>query len=179
MPRIRRILMTADTIGGVWTYALDLAAALRPLGIDTVLATMGRHPSADQEHAAARAAGERFEIGRGVQAKAAERLAGFEEKPGVAGVGADDVEYAAAQVCGHLLGQAGHMQVGCADELSGIRCGFSGEETQKRALPRAIGSEQTDAVIAFDVQLDVVQQWLAAEAEADTTETEQWHNTGR
>jgi glycogen(starch) synthase len=40
-PIPRRILMTADTIGGVWTYALELIAALDRYGIDVVLATMG------------------------------------------------------------------------------------------------------------------------------------------
>jgi len=38
---IHRILMTADTIGGVWTYALELALALQAYRIDVVLATMG------------------------------------------------------------------------------------------------------------------------------------------
>lgn len=37
----QRILMTADTIGGVWTYALELAAALGKQGIQVALATMG------------------------------------------------------------------------------------------------------------------------------------------
>ncbi len=37
----KRILMTADTVGGVWTYALDLAAALGEYGIKVALATMG------------------------------------------------------------------------------------------------------------------------------------------
>lgn len=36
------VLMTADTVGGVWTYAIDLARALGPRGVDVVLATMGR-----------------------------------------------------------------------------------------------------------------------------------------
>jgi glycogen synthase len=38
---IRRILMTADTVGGVWTYALELARALQSYDIALVLATMG------------------------------------------------------------------------------------------------------------------------------------------
>src|SRR5437868_11383299 len=38
---VRRILMTADTIGGVWTYALELTRALEPHGIEVILATMG------------------------------------------------------------------------------------------------------------------------------------------
>jgi len=33
--------MTADTIGGVWTYALDLAPALARRGVEVLLATMG------------------------------------------------------------------------------------------------------------------------------------------
>lgn len=46
--------MTADTVGGVWTYAVELAGALAADGVEVVLATMGDAPSADQrEHAAA------------------------------------------------------------------------------------------------------------------------------
>ncbi len=40
--------MTADTIGGVWTYALDLARALVPHGVSVSLATMGRLPTPSQ-----------------------------------------------------------------------------------------------------------------------------------
>ncbi len=43
----RRVLMTADAVGGVWTYALELARALVPLGIETTIATMGPPPSQD------------------------------------------------------------------------------------------------------------------------------------
>jgi glycosyltransferase involved in cell wall biosynthesis len=41
-PRVRRLLLTADTLGGVWTYALELARALQHHGVQVVLATMGR-----------------------------------------------------------------------------------------------------------------------------------------
>lgn len=37
--------MTADAVGGVWTYAVELAHALRPHGVEVHLATMGRRPS--------------------------------------------------------------------------------------------------------------------------------------
>ena len=40
-----RLLMTADAVGGVWTYVLDLARALRPLGVEVTLALLG--PAAD------------------------------------------------------------------------------------------------------------------------------------
>ena len=43
--RLRRILMTADTIGGVWSYALELAQGLVRHGVEVALATMGRVPS--------------------------------------------------------------------------------------------------------------------------------------
>jgi glycogen(starch) synthase len=43
-----RVLMTADTIGGVWTYACDLSAALAPLGVQVTLATMGAPLRLDQ-----------------------------------------------------------------------------------------------------------------------------------
>lgn len=45
---IRRILMTADTIGGVWTYSLELMNALRPTGVHIAFATMGRRLDEDQ-----------------------------------------------------------------------------------------------------------------------------------
>lgn len=46
-----RILLTTDTVGGVWTYALDLAAGLGQIGIETVLVTMGPPPSESQRTA--------------------------------------------------------------------------------------------------------------------------------
>jgi glycosyltransferase involved in cell wall biosynthesis len=36
-----RVLMTSDTVGGVWTYALELIDALAELDVEVVLATMG------------------------------------------------------------------------------------------------------------------------------------------
>jgi len=48
-----RILVTADAVGGVWTYALDLARGLGAHGVETVLAVLGPSPSPDQKAAAA------------------------------------------------------------------------------------------------------------------------------
>ena len=45
--------MTADAVGGVWTYALELARALAPQGVDVQLATMGPRPDERQRAAAA------------------------------------------------------------------------------------------------------------------------------
>jgi glycosyltransferase involved in cell wall biosynthesis len=47
-----KILMTADAVGGVWTYALDLVRALEPHGVEVVLATMGPLPNDSQRREA-------------------------------------------------------------------------------------------------------------------------------
>ncbi len=48
------ILMTTDTVGGVWAYSLELCRALKNYGIKVHLAAMGTWPSpAQQEEAAA------------------------------------------------------------------------------------------------------------------------------
>ncbi|HEX4448454.1 MAG TPA: glycosyltransferase family 4 protein, partial [Polyangiaceae bacterium] len=43
-----RVLMTADAVGGVWTYAITLARALAALHVRVDLATMGPRPSSAQ-----------------------------------------------------------------------------------------------------------------------------------
>jgi glycogen synthase len=45
---VRHVLMTADAVGGVWTYALDLCLALATRDIRVTLATMGPRPNGDQ-----------------------------------------------------------------------------------------------------------------------------------
>lgn len=47
-----KILMTADTVGGVWNYAIELVGALAPFGTQVVLATMGAPLSEDQRRQA-------------------------------------------------------------------------------------------------------------------------------
>lgn len=48
-----RILMTTDTIGGVWTYSLELTRALGKFDIEVGLATMGHPLSPEQKENAA------------------------------------------------------------------------------------------------------------------------------
>src|SRR5829696_5221923 len=57
-PHLRpmRVLATADAVGGVWTYVLELADALEPLGIELHAATMGAPPDERQRAEAARSA---------------------------------------------------------------------------------------------------------------------------
>jgi glycogen synthase len=52
--RHTRVLMTADAIGGVWTYVLELAAAAAEHGCEFVVAVMGPPPSLAQRREAAR-----------------------------------------------------------------------------------------------------------------------------
>jgi glycogen synthase len=46
--RAPRVLLTADTVGGVWTYAVDLAGELDDRGVQVAIATMGAPLSSDQ-----------------------------------------------------------------------------------------------------------------------------------
>jgi glycosyltransferase involved in cell wall biosynthesis len=57
----QRVLMTADTIGGVWTYAVDLCRGLAGHGIHVVLATMGA-PVQPRQRADLEALGDAVEL---------------------------------------------------------------------------------------------------------------------
>ena len=47
-----RLLLVTDAVGGVWVYSLELARALKPFGIETVLAVMGPSPNPAQREEA-------------------------------------------------------------------------------------------------------------------------------
>ncbi|CAG0928208.1 hypothetical protein PLCT1_00661 [Planctomycetaceae bacterium] len=48
MMKPEKVLMSADTAGGVWTYSIELAAALAKKGVSVALATMGAPLSNEQ-----------------------------------------------------------------------------------------------------------------------------------
>jgi glycosyltransferase involved in cell wall biosynthesis len=48
-----KVLMTADTVGGVWTYTLELTRALAPHGVAVDMATMGAALTREQRQEAA------------------------------------------------------------------------------------------------------------------------------
>lgn len=50
-PASIRLLMTVDAVGGVWQYATELASALAPFGVETLLAVLGPAPTDQQRHA--------------------------------------------------------------------------------------------------------------------------------
>lgn len=51
---VRRVLMTADCVGGVWSYAMDLGRGLQARGVQVTIALMGPGPSPDQRAEATR-----------------------------------------------------------------------------------------------------------------------------
>lgn len=44
----RRVLVTVDAVGGVWSYAMDLAAALKPRRIEVVFVGLGPTPTMEK-----------------------------------------------------------------------------------------------------------------------------------
>jgi glycosyltransferase involved in cell wall biosynthesis len=52
MSEVTNVLMTADTVGGVWTYAVELCRALALHGVEVALATMGAPLTDDQRRQA-------------------------------------------------------------------------------------------------------------------------------
>lgn len=49
-----RLLLTTDTVGGVWTYTMELATALGQEGVDVIVASLGDVPSGQQRDDAER-----------------------------------------------------------------------------------------------------------------------------
>ena len=49
----RRVLMTADAVGGVWRYALELARGLTAAEVEVALAVLGPAPAPEPARAAA------------------------------------------------------------------------------------------------------------------------------
>ncbi|HYE62213.1 MAG TPA: glycosyltransferase family 4 protein [Phycisphaerales bacterium] len=62
MQRPLKVLMTADAVGGVWSYCLTLARAMQAYGVQYTLACMGPRPSRDQVADAAALANVRLEV---------------------------------------------------------------------------------------------------------------------
>jgi glycogen synthase len=65
LPTPRRLLMTADAVGGVWTYALELARSLAEWNVEVALAVLGPRPSPGQMIAAERLPNCRVLLGDG------------------------------------------------------------------------------------------------------------------
>jgi glycogen(starch) synthase len=51
---VKRVLMTCDAVGGVWTYMLELVRGLGRVGVEVLVAAMGPPPSPEQRVEAAK-----------------------------------------------------------------------------------------------------------------------------
>jgi len=60
---VRRVLMTADAVGGVWTFALELARSFAARGVRTDLAVLGPPPSRAARRDAERIVGLGLHVG--------------------------------------------------------------------------------------------------------------------
>src|SRR4051794_18416529 len=58
---LTRVLLTCDTVGGVWRYSLELARGFVARGVQTVLVTLGSEPDAAQRAEAGTVPGLRLE----------------------------------------------------------------------------------------------------------------------
>jgi glycogen synthase len=58
---VRRVLMSADAVGGVWTFSLELAQGLTARGVEVLLAVMGPAPDRGRMKAADQIRGLRVE----------------------------------------------------------------------------------------------------------------------
>jgi hypothetical protein len=58
----RKVFMSVDAVGGVWTYALELAAALASEGVEIDLAVLGPPPSETQRARAVGVPGLRLSV---------------------------------------------------------------------------------------------------------------------
>jgi len=45
-----RVLVTTDTVGGVWSFTCELAGGMLELGVEVVLVSVGPAPNVDQQH---------------------------------------------------------------------------------------------------------------------------------
>ena len=46
-----RLLMTTDTVGGVWTFTKELTGGMLARGCEVTLVSLGKLPSPGQKHA--------------------------------------------------------------------------------------------------------------------------------
>ena len=132
------ILMTADAVGGVWTYALELARALGDFGIDVAVAAMGRKLSDAERLAAADVPNlELFESGY--------KLEWMEEPWEDVDRAAEwllDIASAVAPAIVHLNGYChGALPWPAPTVIVGHSCVYSWFEAVKQSAPPAVWAE--------------------------------------
>ena len=87
----------------------------------------------------------------------------------------DDVADGAREGFRDLLGQAGDADAFWDGDRAGVGCGLAGGYAHEGGLAGAVTTEQTDAFAFLDLEVEVVQDGRAAEADIDVEETEEGH----
>ena len=86
--------------------------------------------------------------------------------------GGHDVADVAGQAFGDLLGQAGDADAFGDGDRAGIGGGLTGGDAHEGGLAGAVATEQTYAFAFLDLEVEVIQDGRAAEADIDVEETE-------
>jgi hypothetical protein len=86
--------------------------------------------------------------------------------------GGHDVAHVPREALRDFLGQAGDADTVRDGDRTGVRGGLAGGDTHQGGLAGAISSEQTDPFAFLDLEVQVVQDGRAAEADIDVEETE-------
>ncbi|MBV8590774.1 MAG: glycosyltransferase family 4 protein [Acetobacteraceae bacterium] len=152
----RRMFITADAVGGVWQYTLDLASGLAARGIETVLAVLGPEPGPEQRQAASVITGLDLHLtrlpldwtaeGPGALANASECLAGLAGR-----LGADAVHLHSPALVGQATWPAPVIAVAhscVATWWRAVRSGPLPADFAWRATAISEGLYSADAVIA-------------------------------
>jgi glycosyltransferase involved in cell wall biosynthesis len=153
---LRKVFMSVDAVGGVWTYALDLATALASQNVEIELAVLGPPPSETQRARAAGVPGLRLSVtGLALDWTAKteaelERIA-CELRAAARACGADLVHLNAPAHAGLVrwdlpLVVAAHSCV--ATWWRAVRCGPLPSDLAWRAARTAAGMSIADAIIA-------------------------------
>jgi glycosyltransferase involved in cell wall biosynthesis len=142
---MKRILMTADTVGGVWTYALELSRALREYDLEIELAIMGPPLSADQR----RSAGKIDNVNLHERPCKLEWMEEPWEDVDAAGKWLLDLQSRLNPDCVHLNGYAhGALQWEIPAMIVGHSCVFSWYAAVKGHTPAIAGNRYYQAALA-------------------------------
>ena len=67
----------------------------------------------------------------------------------------------------HFLPQTGENRAGLAENLADIRVQFARDDLHQRGLARTVTAEETDALAPVNLEIDLIEQRRATEAQAD------------
>jgi hypothetical protein len=86
--------------------------------------------------------------------------------------GGHDVAHVAREALGNLLGQAGYADAVRDGDRTRVRGGFARGDAHEGGLAGTISAEQTDPLTFLDLEVEMVKDGRAAEADIDVEETE-------